>query len=176
MADAGPTRAAPLRLIADAMLGRLARWLRVLGYDTAYERAISDEGLIARALADDRWVLTRDRYLARRKVLRGRHTSLSSDRIEDQLRQVHQELGVELDIDRMRGVRCAQCNGVLLPISPREAAPLVPAFVAQHHREFLRCPHCHRVFWPGTHWDNFGRRLAQLRANRDSETGDRPQP
>ena len=51
---------------ADAMLGRLARWLRMLGYDTAYEKVISDGSLISRAVTEQRWLLTRDRYLVQR--------------------------------------------------------------------------------------------------------------
>ena len=75
MPSALPIISSPQAFIADAMLGRLARWLRMLGYDTAYEKAISDQALIERALAEGRWVLTRDRYLAKRKLLRGRHPS-----------------------------------------------------------------------------------------------------
>jgi uncharacterized protein with PIN domain len=66
---------------ADAMLGRLARWLRMLGYDTAYEKVISDEALTARVLTEQRWLLTRDRYLVQRKVLRCRHTLIVSDHL-----------------------------------------------------------------------------------------------
>ena len=73
---------------ADAMLGRLARWLRMLGYDTAYEKVISDESLIAGVLTEHRWLLTRDRYLVQRKVVRDRQTLIVSDHLQDQLRQL----------------------------------------------------------------------------------------
>ncbi len=166
MDEAGPVEPAPGRFIADAMLGRLARWLRILGYDTAYDKDISDQTLIARALAEHRWVLTRDGYLARRKLLRGLHTLIRSAHIEDQLRQLHRELGVELDVNHERGHRCADCNDRLLTISQPEAAPLVPPFVAQQYREFLQCPRSRRVFWAGTHWKDLCRRLAALREGR----------
>lgn len=74
-----------LCFIADAMLGRLARWLRILGYDTAYEKMITDERLVERAVREDRWLLTRDRNLALRRLLRGRHTLLVSDKVDGQL-------------------------------------------------------------------------------------------
>jgi hypothetical protein len=77
-----PTAPSPA-FFADAMLGRLARWLRMLGYDTAYEKVISDESLIARVLTEQRWLLTRDRYIVQRKVLRGRHTLIVSDHLQD---------------------------------------------------------------------------------------------
>ncbi|MBI5855291.1 MAG: Mut7-C RNAse domain-containing protein [Nitrospirae bacterium] len=153
----------PLAFFADAMLGRLARWLRILGYDTAYEKVITDEELIDRVLRENRWLLTRDGHLARRKVLRARHTVIASDDLEGQLRQLHRDLIIELEVNHQRGYRCADCNAVLTSISHDEVIPLVPPFVAQQYREFLQCPRCHRVFWPGTHWQDLLGRLAAAR-------------
>jgi uncharacterized protein len=151
----------PERFLADAMLGRLARWLRILGYDTVYERALSDAALIERTLDETRWLLTRDRDLAQRNVLRGRHTLISSDDLEGQLRQLHRDLQIGLDVDD-QDHRCAECNVRLTPLSPTEAGPLVPPYVAESYRHFLHCPHCRRVFWPGTHWENLHRRLRHV--------------
>lgn len=145
------------------MLGKLARWLRILGYDTAYEKVIADEVLIERALREHRWLLTRDRYLAQRKVLRGRRTLIASDHLKDQLRQLHQERKIEIDMSDQRGYRCADCNTILSSILPEQAAPFVPPFVARQYREFHRCPRCSRIYWPGTHWDDVVRRLAAIR-------------
>jgi hypothetical protein len=156
----------PLAFIADAMLGRLARWLRILGYDTAYEKVIPDDVLIERVLRENRWLLTRDWYLAQRKVLHGRHTLIASDDLEGQLRQLHRDLNIELEVNHQRGYRCADCNVALISISPDDARPLVPPFVAQQYREFLQCPQCRRVFWPGTHWNDLGRRLTAIREGR----------
>ncbi|HLZ32677.1 MAG TPA: Mut7-C RNAse domain-containing protein [Nitrospira sp.] len=149
--------------MADAMLGRLARWLRILGYDTDYEKDVSDEALIDRVLSENRWLLTRDGYLAQRKVLRGRHTLIKSDNLEGQLQQLHRELHIVLDVIHHKGYRCADCNVVLIPIPHDQAAPLIPPFVAQQYREFLQCPHCRRVFWPGTHWQDLLGRLVGMR-------------
>ena len=153
----------PTRFMADAMLGRLARWLRILGYDTAYEKAIEDERLIELVLGENRWLLTRDGHLTQRKVLRGHHTLIASDDLEGQLRQLHQDIKIDLDMSHPRAYRCADCNVTLMPISNDDASPLVPPFIAQHHREFLQCPRCRRVFWPGTHWDDLLKRLAVMR-------------
>jgi uncharacterized protein with PIN domain len=157
-----PTGNSPARFMADAMLGRLARWLRILGYDTAYEKIIGDDALLERVIREDRWLLTRDSYLAQRKLLRGRHTLIASDELESQLRQLHRELHIELEPNHQRGYRCADCNCLLTPISHDDAIPLVPSFVAQQHREFLQCPHCGRVFWPGTHWHDLLKRLTAI--------------
>ena len=151
----------PHIFLADAMLGRLARWLRMLGYDTAYERAISDQVLIERALAENRWVLTRDRYLAKRKLLRGRHTLVRSDHIADQLRQLKWELNVHLAVGSTTASRCPACNGMLESITREDAAPNVPRFVATQHAQFSQCVDCGRIYWPGTHWENFHRQLAE---------------
>lgn len=150
------------RFIADAMLGRLARWLRILGYDTAYEKVIDDDALIERVIGEARWLLTRDGDLVQRKVLRGRHTLIASDNLENQLRQLHRELKIALDVNHERGHRCADCNARLTPVSHEEAVPPVPSFVAEQSRLFLQCPHCRRVFWPGTHWDDLCTRLAAM--------------
>ena len=152
------------RFIADVMLGRLARWLRILGYDTAYDKAITDEALVERAMREDRWLLTRDKNLALRRLLRGRHTLILSDDVEGQLCQLHRDLTIDLDLSHQRAYRCADCNVVLTSISHAFVAPLVPPFVAQQYRDFLQCPRCRRLFWPGTHWDDLTRRLTAIRA------------
>lgn len=144
------------------MLGRLARWLRILGYDTAYEKVISDEVLIERALREDRWVLTRDRYLARRRVLRGRHTVIGNDDLGSQLRQLHRDLAVALDAPHRRGYRCANCNRLLEDVPWEEARSHVPPLVAEEQRQFMYCRRCDRFYWPGTHWTNIQRTLAQI--------------
>jgi len=141
---------------------RRARWLRILGYDTAYEKVISDETLIERALREDRWLLTRDRRLVLRKLLRGRHILIVSDVVEGQLRQLYQDLKVDLDLNRQRDYRCADCNIVLISISPEVAAPLVPPLVSRQYQEFLQCPQCRKVFWPGTHWGDLSGRIATV--------------
>ena len=160
------------RFMADAMLGRLARWLRLLGYDTVYEKVISDEALIQRILDDNRWLLTRDGYLIQRKVLRGRFTLITSDDLDGQLCQLYRDIKIDLDINHQRGYRCADCNTALVPISLQEAAPLVPPFVAQQYREFFQCPSCRRALWPGTHWENVRSRIDAIRARAQSQPGE----
>ena len=149
---------------ADSMLGRLARWLRILGYDTAYERNLPDEALVKRVVGEHRWLLTRDRYLAKRKVLRDRLTLLRSDHVGEQLRQMMVEQQVKLTLDAETPCRCADCNLALEPIPHEQAAREVPPVVATEHREFARCPGCGRIYWPGTHWDRIRLQLERLRA------------
>jgi uncharacterized protein with PIN domain len=150
-----------LPFMADAMLDRLARWLRILGYYTVYEKVITDEALIERAMRGNRWLLTRDRRLVLRKLLR---TLLASDDVAGQLRQLQRDLAIDLDLTHQRAYRCAHCNLTLTALSHGDAASLFLPFVAEHYRAFLHCRNCRRVFWPGTHWQDLDRRLTAIRA------------
>ncbi|RLC63369.1 MAG: hypothetical protein DRI79_08740 [Chloroflexi bacterium] len=135
-----------LRLLADGMLGKLAKWLRLLGYDTAYDNAASDPELARRARAEGRILLTRDHELAARRGLRT--LLIQSETLEEQLREVRDALGPPLHPALSR---CAVCNAVLEPVSPAEIADRVPPYVLRTQSEFRRCPGCGRVYWPGTH-------------------------
>jgi uncharacterized protein with PIN domain len=153
----------PLAFFADVMLGRLARWLRMLGYDTAYEKAISDESLTSHVLTEHRWLLTRDRYLVQRKILRDRHTLIASDHLQEQLRQLQSELHLEFNLGDRTASRCAACNNVLIVIPHEKATSTVPAYFASLHPRFVQCQNCGRVYWPGTHWTHMLARRQELR-------------
>lgn len=152
-----------LAFFVDCMLGKLARWLRILGYDTAYEKYIRDDVMIHRVLDEERWLLTRDGYIAKRKVLRGQLTLLHSDDVREQLQQLVAEHQIVLALDPETPCRCAECNHMLKPISPEEAATKVPAIVFTMHQKFAQCPGCTRIYWPGTHWSGICRELDHLK-------------
>ena len=136
----------PLRLLADGMLGTLAKWLRLLGYDTAYDNAAADPELARRARAEGRVLLTRDRELAAR---RGLHTLLiRSQVLAEQVREVRDGLGPPSHPPLSR---CAVCNALLEPVSPAAISDRVPPYVLQTQTQFRRCPGCGRIYWPGTH-------------------------
>lgn len=164
MADVDlPLLRVPQTFFADAMLGKLARWLRILGYDTAYESALPDEAVVDRTLREARWLLTRDGYLVKRKALRGRHTLLTSDRPAEQLQQLKRELRLDLTVTALTESRCPACNLVLEPLASDEAAELVPPLVASQYTTFSHCTNCGRIYWPGTHWVRFLDQLDRLR-------------
>ena len=145
-------------LLADAMLGKLARWLRLLGYDVRYMQ--DDDAAIAHAArADGRILLTRDHQLAER---RGLHTVLvQSGCLTDQLAQVVEAVG-RLPAGTPR--RCMACNAVLVAITVETARPGVPPYVAEtvgssSDRPFHQCPECGKIYWKGTHWQGIEDRL-----------------
>lgn len=147
------------RFLCDAMLGRLAKWLRLLGYDARYVN-LPDGDLVALARAEGRVLLTRDTELARRPEV-GPHGFIRHDRVQHQLRQV----AVEFRLGPERaGTRCMRCN-VVVEVLPRAAAAgRVPPHVWRTQQDFKRCPACGRIYWPGTHWDHMTHELSGLRA------------
>ena len=149
----------PSRFIADTMLGKLARWLRILGYDTLYFRDIEDPTLIQIAFSQRRWLLTRDAILLkeRRPI---NYTFVRSDHPRNQLIQVVTEL--DLSVDRFFLRRCPECNDELITLPKNEAQPLVPEYVYQTQQQFSRCPACRRVYWSGTHYHRICERLNEL--------------
>ncbi len=143
-----------MKFLADAMLGRLATWLRLLGYDTVYLPDADDHELARIARAEDRVLLTRDVELTRRRGVR--HVLIESEQVDAQLRQVFHALELSA---RDAFSRCAECNLVLQSVSKDRVRDQVPPYVFQTHDRFLRCRRCGKIYWRGTHW---ARILAQI--------------
>ena len=137
---------ASLKLLADGMLGRLARWLRLLGYDTAYDNVADDLALARQARAEGRVLLTRDRELAARRGLRT--LLIHSETLEEQLQEVRQALGPPPHPPLSR---CTVCNVELSSVAPEDVAERVPPYVLRTQSRFRQCPRCGRVYWAGTH-------------------------
>ena len=148
--------ATELRFAADRMLGKLAKWLRVLGHDVIYGEHLSGPGLIRVARAEHRLILSRDRKLRKRQP--PDYLFIESDHYRDQLRQVIRACGLG-SLDHAF-TRCLECNMVLEPGSKAEVEKSVPPYVFATQENFSRCPKCRRVFWPGTHHE---RMLEELR-------------
>lgn len=139
------------------MLGTLAKWLRILGYDCVFDTSLNDHQLVRLARAEDRMLLTRDRELARRRGLRV--MLIEAEVLDDQVRQVLATLDL---VPLPEHSRCSICNECLEPLDRDAAKARVPAYVAQTHTEFRACPACRRVYWPGSHWQKIDQRLAEF--------------
>ena len=148
-----------LRFIADAMLGRLARWLRILGFDTVYEVHIDDADVVRRALSEERIILSRDRRLPQEWHVTGIYL-LEAEQPLDQLREVTHRFGLG---PRLRPfTRCSRCNAPLVPASRDEARDRVPSRVLSAEDRFTRCPDCDRFYWRGSHVDRVRRIIGQM--------------
>ena len=145
------------KLFADAMLGALARWLRALDLDVAYDPSLDDPELVELSVAEGRTILTRDRRLTERRLARN-HILIRSDDVAEQVRQVLETLGVTPEPGRLLG-RCLRCNQPLVDIDPEAARARVPPWVARTQQEFRLCPECGRIYWPGTHASRMRERL-----------------
>jgi hypothetical protein len=147
------------RFIADVMLGKLVKWLRVLGVDAIYDPHVTDDQLLRMAEREARILLTRDRRLAQR---RGTHRRLliESDYYHEQVRQVVQRFG--LDPRRHVFSRCLPCNTSLSPVVRTAVAAKVPPYVYATQTIFTYCPGCHRFYWGGTHRINMLRQLQAM--------------
>lgn len=139
-----------LRFIADAMLGRLARWLRLLGFDTLYYTGISDRDLLKLVMREDRFLLTRDTHFSKIKNIRNLFLVQSNNPIE-QVREVI----LSLNIREFKPGRCARCNGILDAVGKEEVRDQVPEHVFFSHSSFSRCLECGGVYWEGTHLKRF---------------------
>ncbi len=136
----------PPRLLADCMLGRLAKWLRLIGYDTAYENDATDHELARRARVEGRVLLTRDQQLSDRRGLET--LFIQSQQLEEQVQEVHDALGPPVDSSFSR---CSICNVVLEDVNAEDVVDRVPRYVLKTHVTFRRCPDCGRVYWSGSH-------------------------
>ena len=147
-----------MKYVADAMLGRLAKWLRILGYDTVYFPQVEDRDLVRIARSEERLLLTRDRELTRRRGLRS--LLIESDRLDEQVGQLLRDLDLSVDWSVSR---CARCNTVLRSIGKEEVRSRVPPYVVREHQQFSLCPRCDKVYWKGTHWQKMQRRIEKIR-------------
>ena len=146
------------RFVLDVHLGRLAAYLRLLGFDCLYRNDYADEELLAIAQAAHRVLLTRDTGLLKRSaVVHGAFLHATDPR--RQLREVLARFDLAGRIAPF--TRCARCNGRVEQVAGNVAPEGVPATVARHHRDFSRCAACGQVYWPGSHLSRLRRRLAE---------------
>jgi len=150
------------KFVADSMLGKLARWLRMSGYDVAYSKDLEDEALMDIA-AEGRVLLTSDRELYRQAVRRGLEAELieSSDFLE-RLGQVRERRNLTIR-DSPAYSRCPVCNGELEATEKVEVRGSVPGGVFEANEEFWRCRECKKVYWRGSHWEKIKEVVKDLR-------------
>jgi uncharacterized protein with PIN domain len=144
-----------IKFVADVMVGKLARWLRILGFDTAYSNKFEDDELLRIAQSEDRVLLTRDTGLASRSGSI-RHVFIESDHFREQLRQVLKDLGLK---DFKVFSRCLECNTPLVEVDKEDVFEKVPPFVYLTQERFASCPSCRRVYWHGTHAEEMLKRI-----------------
>lgn len=159
-------RSRPLRIprfVADAHLGTLARYLRLLGFDTLYDTGLQDAELAGLTARERRILLTRDVGLLKRKAVERGHWLRATDP-ERQIEEVVDALQLTRALHPF--TRCMTCNGRLAPVTRGRVAGLVPPRVYRRCRAFTRCRNCQRIYWRGTHYVRLQRMVARLRSPR----------
>jgi uncharacterized protein with PIN domain len=148
------------RFIADDQLGKLARWMRILGLDTLYFQEIEDRELIRAAVEERRILLTRDTRIAAEPG-EAKCLFIESDNWIEQLRQILSAYHLKVLPEKLF-TRCLLCNSPLSPIGRDDVREQVPPFVFRTQEEFVRCPTCNKIYWQGTHVNHVLEKLKPL--------------
>jgi len=144
-------------------VGKLAKWLRIMGYNARFFEGSSDSQMVAIALAENRVILTRDTQIMRRRLVTSGQLKailIQSDEPERQIRQVIDAL--KLDCQFQPFSLCLECNQPLAERSRELVKDLVPPYVFQTQNQYMECPACHRIYWRGTHWQAMTKSLKKF--------------
>ncbi len=158
-----------MKFLCDDNLGKLARYLRMIGYDTFFQIDISDAELLAVMLKQDRIVLTRDHLLVKR-IEPERCVLIESDSPEEQLKAVIRNLKLEIKIsadDRISYParffsRCLECNEICRDVAKEDITDMIFPYIIKSQTVFRQCPACKRIYWQGSHYKDMVKRLLSV--------------
>jgi uncharacterized protein with PIN domain len=156
-----------MKFIVDCNVGKLARWLRVAGFDTLFFNDIDDNRLVRMAVDEGRVLLTKDREMMKRRLITsGRLTAvlIHGEEVKEQMSQVMDALDPGAEAQPF--TRCLECNEVLEPAEKEAVRERVPPYVLRTQTDYMQCPGCRRVYWRGTHWDRMRRELEGMLGGR----------
>jgi uncharacterized protein with PIN domain len=155
-----------LRFIADGMLGKLTRWLRMLGHDVTYFRSADDEKLVELAKSEKRVLLTRDHKLYQQAVAQGLDAVLVEAMDEaGKLADLAGRFGFRLEID-LSVSRCPKCNAKIESVSKGVVVDEIPDATSVNYNDFWRCRGCGQVYWQGAHWKRIEKTLQEAKTKR----------
>ena len=157
-----------IKFVADNNVGKLARWLRLIGYDTLFFEQKDDAQMIKIALGGDRVILTKDaQFTKRRLVANGTLKTMHIEQDDPRLQVQEVVRTLKLDHHFKPFSLCLECNRVLVARDKEEVKNLVPDRVFETQTQYTQCPACHRIYWPGTHWEAMGKELQDLQSEGD---------
>lgn len=155
------------RFIADENVGKLAKWLRMMGYDTTIFKGDDDSSMVRQALDENRVILTRDTHIVKRRLIssgRIKAALIKSDQPELQVREVVEAL--RLDYRPPAFTVCLECNHPLEERTKEQVKDRVPPYVFKTQNQYVECPACRRIYWRGTHWAAMMKKLARVLESR----------
>ncbi|RJS76731.1 hypothetical protein CW667_04940 [Candidatus Bathyarchaeota archaeon] len=154
-----------MKFIADGMLGKLTRWLRILGHNVKYSNRLDDNQLLTIAKKERRILLTRDLELYQQATAKGVNAFYFEGTDEaERLAQLAKRFGIKLEVD-MTISRCPKCNTRVKPIEKEKIADKVEKSTFTYYNEFWQCPKCEQIYWQGAHWTRIRKTLEQAKEN-----------
>ncbi|MEJ5327667.1 MAG: Mut7-C RNAse domain-containing protein [Candidatus Bathyarchaeia archaeon] len=152
-----------MNFIADGMLGKLTRWLRMLGQDVKYSNQFEDDELITLAKKEHRILLTRDLELYQRAIARGVEAFYVEGRTEaERLSELAKRFDIPLTIDMARS-RCPKCNTIVQPVPKEKIVGKIEQNTFTFYDKFWECPKCDSIYWQGAHWSRINATLEEAK-------------
>ncbi len=148
-----------MKFICDDNLGKLTKWLRILGYDTRFQLTIEDGELVSVALKENRIILSRDTKLSRFKI-EDKYLLIQSERPLEQLKQVIDHFGLKIEKGLLFS-RCLVCNQPLQKVEKEEVKHRLYPYVYQTQENFVYCSVCDRMYWAATHVEKMTKKLSE---------------
>jgi uncharacterized protein len=156
-----------IKFIVDNNVGKLAKWLRIMGYDALLFTEGDDGKMVKVALAQNRVILTKDTQIMRRRLVnsgRIKAVLIEDDDPKAQLQQIVEDLNLDYQL-RPFSI-CLECNQNLVVRDKEEVRDLVPPHVFEAQSLYMECPSCHRIYWRGTHWQAMSQELERFTAQK----------
>jgi uncharacterized protein with PIN domain len=156
-----------IKFIVDNNVGKLAKWLRIMGYDALLFTEDDDGKMVKVALAQNRVILTKDTQIMRRRLVnsgRIKAVLIEDDDPKAQLQQIVEDLNLDYQL-RPFSI-CLECNQNLVARDKEEVRDLVPPHVFEAQSLYMECPSCHRIYWRGTHWQAMSQELERFTAQK----------
>jgi uncharacterized protein with PIN domain len=152
-----------LRFITDGMLGKLTRWLRILGHDVHYYKSRDDKELVEMAKSEKRVLLTRDHMLYHQALTQRIEAVLdeSRDRAE-KLADLAKRFNIKLEVD-LSVSRCPKCNTPIKAVSKESVLDQIPEATSTYYNDFWKCPGCGQIYWQGAHWKRIEKTLEEAK-------------
>lgn len=149
------------------MLGRLTRWLRILGHDVKYSTTMNDSQLIVMARREKRVLLTRDLELYKQATAKGVEVFYFQGLTgNEKLAEVSRRFNVCMEID-LTVSRCPKCNAKLKQTTKEKVRGKIEENTLLSYNEFWKCPKCGQIYWQGSHWDGIRKTLESVKAHLD---------
>lgn len=158
-----------MKFVVDGMLGKVARWLRMLGYDTKYFNDMSDDEILKVASEEKRILLTKDYQFFKKANIHGvRAIFVEGETHVEKLANLSKQLNIKLEIN-INYSRCPKCNAEIRPINKEAVKDKIPPSTYRIHNEFWVCSKCGQVYWKGSHWIKINSALNQAKAKLASQ-------